>query len=265
MKKRLFTFGCSYVDWTWPTWADMLGRSYDFQNWAVRGSGNRAIAQRLSEAILSQKIGPGDLVIVQWTHFHRFDHHATGLTEFGNWSMSGNIHSCAVMIRWVLESWQEKSYAMYSLNEIHSAMALLESTGCEYYITSGPDLRKDYQHFDDLRIYDVLWEKYDWLEPIQEFTDSTGYKGTTLKRKIMNWTFNKLTPTTTTDPHPNPEHHLMWLERNLLDKLDIEFDRKFAEDAIAVYKTLTDWDTADGILKEQLGWTSRLNQRFLGL
>ena len=81
----------------------------------------------------------------------------------------------------------------------------------------------------------------------------------------MNWTFNKLTPTTTMDPHPNPEHHLMWLERNLLDKLDIEFDRKFAEDAIAVYKTLTDWDTADEEFKKKLGWTSRLNQRFLGL
>ena len=263
--KRLFTFGCSYVDWTWPTWADMLGRSYDHQNWGIRGSGNRSIAQRISEAVLSQKIGPGDVVVVQWTYFHRFDHHAFGLTDFGNWSMAGNIHSSPVMIAWVLETWDEKSYAMYSLNEIAAAMALLESTGCELYVTGGPDLRKDYQQFPELRFYDALWEKYTWLEPIQELADSTGYKGTTLKRKVMNWTFNLLTPTTTTDPHPNPEHHLMWLERNLLDKLDIELDREFAEKAIAVYKTLTDWDTADEVFKQELGWVSRLNQRVLGL
>jgi hypothetical protein len=106
--KRLFTFGCSYVDWTWPTWADMLGRSYDHQNWGIRGSGNRSIAQRISEAVLSQKIGPGDVVVVQWTYFHRFDHHAFGLTDFGNWSMAGNIHSSPVMIAWVLETWMKR-------------------------------------------------------------------------------------------------------------------------------------------------------------
>ena len=28
--KRLFTFGCSYTIWAWPTWADYIGVNFDF-------------------------------------------------------------------------------------------------------------------------------------------------------------------------------------------------------------------------------------------
>ena len=43
--RRLFTFGCSYTSWNWPTWADLLGLEVEhFENWGHAGIGNRAIA-----------------------------------------------------------------------------------------------------------------------------------------------------------------------------------------------------------------------------
>lgn len=31
---RLFTFGCSFTKFFWPTWADILGQEFDYyENW----------------------------------------------------------------------------------------------------------------------------------------------------------------------------------------------------------------------------------------
>ena len=47
---RLYVLGCSFSNYAWPTWADMLGLEYDtYENWAFPGLGNRAIAERVAE------------------------------------------------------------------------------------------------------------------------------------------------------------------------------------------------------------------------
>ena len=44
--KRLITFGCSFTDYSWPTWADIiaLDREVEYENWAIGGGGNQQIA-----------------------------------------------------------------------------------------------------------------------------------------------------------------------------------------------------------------------------
>ena len=60
---RLFTFGCSFTSYHWPTWADILGREYDyFENWGRSGGSNQFIfnslieAKRLNNALTQQEI-----------------------------------------------------------------------------------------------------------------------------------------------------------------------------------------------------------------
>ena len=54
--RRLFTFGCSYTSWNWPTWADLLGLEVEhFENWGHAGIGNRAIAERVAECHIKNK------------------------------------------------------------------------------------------------------------------------------------------------------------------------------------------------------------------
>ena len=55
-KSRLFTFGCSFTMYAWPTYADFLGYSFDeYENWAFPGLGNRAIAERIAECHVKNK------------------------------------------------------------------------------------------------------------------------------------------------------------------------------------------------------------------
>lgn len=47
---RLYTFGCSYTSWNWPTWADIMSLEANYyENWGHAGLGNRAIAERVAE------------------------------------------------------------------------------------------------------------------------------------------------------------------------------------------------------------------------
>ncbi len=44
---RLITFGCSFTDYSWPTWADIIARDLDceYENWAIGGGGNQQPGQ----------------------------------------------------------------------------------------------------------------------------------------------------------------------------------------------------------------------------
>ena len=62
---KLYAFGCSLTRYHWPTWADILGRSFEngFENWANRGAGNRQILERLTECFVKTKFQPNDCLL----------------------------------------------------------------------------------------------------------------------------------------------------------------------------------------------------------
>ena len=51
MNKRLFTFGCSFTKWSWPTWNDYIGLSFDeYYNFALGGADNKNILYKFLQA-----------------------------------------------------------------------------------------------------------------------------------------------------------------------------------------------------------------------
>ena len=72
--KRLITFGCSFTDYSWPTWADIiaLDREVEYENWALGGGGNQQIARRALYR-WSRGLTNDDWVMVQWTSLTRED------------------------------------------------------------------------------------------------------------------------------------------------------------------------------------------------
>lgn len=87
MYKRLFTFGCSFTRFGWPTWADMMAWDLGIpsQNWGMSGIGNVGIFHRLVECDLKNNFNEDDLIIVLWTHWHREDRYKN------HWQAHGNI------------------------------------------------------------------------------------------------------------------------------------------------------------------------------
>lgn len=92
MKKidRIFTFGCSYTKFCWPTWADII--SYDLkeiplQNFGRSGAGNEYIFMKMIECNLKYTFTKNDLILVNWSSWHREDR----IDKNGDWRTGGNI------------------------------------------------------------------------------------------------------------------------------------------------------------------------------
>lgn len=247
--KRLFTFGCSYSDYFWPTWAEMLSTDFDyFENWGQGGLGNRAIAERLAECCSLNDIGPDDTVIVQWSthlrhdwyHVHdQPDNRPAGWKTFG--SMFSQYNANVFTKQWCDMFFFEQAYIMHTLNSIRLAQGLLESTGCKWYMTSigdvrnlGSDINANAQYgesrqFNDLntnefamsqlvpnfKFYETsIWDKHadHWLEPMHLLCN---------KHQDDYWWFSGGSSQPWKDTHPSPAQHLLWLEEVLQEKMPI--------------------------------------------
>lgn len=84
---RIFTFGCSWTKYCWPTWADMIRYTTDAPpvfNWGFAGLGNVGIFYRMVECDLKHKFTDRDLILVQWTSWSREDRYLTQWEAYGN-------------------------------------------------------------------------------------------------------------------------------------------------------------------------------------
>jgi len=78
--KRLFTIGCSFTHWMWPTWADIIAKEYpdlEYHNFGVPGCGNDYIFIMLNQLTNKYNLGDGDLVMIMWSSFHRLSAYDT--------------------------------------------------------------------------------------------------------------------------------------------------------------------------------------------
>lgn len=77
--KRFFAFGCSYTDYVWPTWADIIGVNFDvYENYGRGGASNLYILQKFLEANDTYKFNENDFIVVMFTGFGRFSYFKNG-------------------------------------------------------------------------------------------------------------------------------------------------------------------------------------------
>lgn len=250
--RRLFTFGCSYTSYSWPTWADLAGIDFEFsRNWGLSGIGNRAIAERVAEANARYQFTEEDVVIVQWSSHLRNDFwHMHSLKErHMGWKTAGSVFNYINQKlydkKWIDTFFFEPAYLMHTLNHISLTQGLLKSTGCKWFMTSIGDIRN---MGSDLRDNDGIGETTDFLNPYDKTLDKVAW------RKIPElqlyekpiWTDHadhwltpmelvaKQTPELTLgfvdtknkgkmflDTHPSTRQHLMWVEQELKDRLQL--------------------------------------------
>jgi len=257
---RLFTFGCSYTLYCWPTWADLLGLKFDeYQNWAQSGGGNRFIFERLVEANTRHKFTAEDIIIVQWTTHQRHDYYREG------WWAGGNIFSSEHFDHDYIDKYFDiKASVMHSLNYISAAQQLLDNTSANWYMTSLVDLTiplpeytcgasdeyKDINNVDHLnsrsifvswpalQIYEPILEGDRWLSTtLNDWCDSIGFEPGGTSYALPDATDHDYY----VDWHPGPPDHYSWLQQvsktvpvltpstdaqNIIDQWNSKFDRK---------------------------------------
>lgn len=172
---RFFAFGCSFTNYRWMTWADILGTQFDeYQNWGQAGAGNRYIYNSVMEADQRQQFQPSDTVIVCWSNILREDRYVDGR----GWITLGNVaHSPIFTKEFIADAVCEKGYLLESLGYIKGVRDFLKHKGVRWKFLSivpidQPDTVDDRKiTYSDIK--DLYQDVFDSIQP--SFTNVLGH------------------------------------------------------------------------------------------
>jgi hypothetical protein len=195
---RLFTFGCSFTNYRWSTWADCLAPEFDeFQNWGQAGGGNHYIFNSVMEADQRHQFTNGDTVVVCWTSIDREDRYIDH-----RWHTPGNAYFAKTVYHpeYLRSHIDERGFLVRDLAYIKAVKTLLENRqGVRWKFLSMVEIMAMPHPNDNTSQYrDVMRLYQDVVESILPGFDKTVF--------LNNW------PKPGEDPHPSPDEHLAYLD-----------------------------------------------------
>ena len=122
----LYTYGCSFTNYLWDTWADHMGKNFDnFVNHGQAGAGNQYILHKLTESHARNEISSTDTVAIMWSTSDRYDY-----IEKNKWITTGSID----------RKYDPVGFEIRDCAFIHAAKTILDSIGCRYVFFSLDDI-----------------------------------------------------------------------------------------------------------------------------
>jgi len=128
--KRFFAFGCSFTNYHWPTWADIIGRQIPhYENWGRGSAGNQFIFNSVIECDAKYHFNKDDLVIIMWTSIEREDRYLNN-----DWLLASHIQRNQVYGK----SWNKKfgeeirGLLIRDLASIRAVQQLLQFRNCNW-------------------------------------------------------------------------------------------------------------------------------------
>lgn len=231
--KRVFTFGCSFTDYLWATWANIIGAEYsdaEFRNFARAGAGNFYIFNTLMQADAVYNFNHNDLVIVQWTNVCREDRY---LPQKDGWLVPGNIYTQNEYDeKWVQNYFSEYGAYLRDFSFIHAAHEHLKHK-CQWHFlqmmdivdfTDQWDLNKKSEIHDKIKhLADIYKPDLDNILPsfYQICFQNNLEKKFKEDRKLINKNFQ--------DGHPHPMEHYNYLKTVFKHDWKDETDNKVSQ------------------------------------
>jgi hypothetical protein len=211
MERRLFTFGCSFTNYKWQTWADIIGTQFsEFQNWGKSGAGNFFISSSLYECHSIHKITKDDVVLIMFSSIDRFDFINQKSDFETNGSIYGENHS--LYGDFVFNKWSEEFGLYNSWFSIASAKQLLDSIGCDYQLMKA----FNFNQVDGPREYEKSRNPNNRVNICLDSIDEM-VKGENIiefhKQKNQHYYFEDLP--NKVDGHPPISVHLEWVKQNM--------------------------------------------------
>lgn len=117
MFKRFFAFGCSWTEFIWPTWADIVSWDLEipYENWGMSGGCNQSIQIRLVECDFRNTFTPEDLIVINWTGFNR-----ESRFKKTDWNTGGSVfNNLNYSKEWVNKYWDPDWDEMRNKSIIH--------------------------------------------------------------------------------------------------------------------------------------------------
>jgi len=211
--KRFFAFGCSFTEYNWATWANILafelGPDVEFYNFGMVASGNRYIATAIAQADEYFNFNKDDLVMVCWTNITRFDYFDE---KDGVWQIPGNITTQHYFPKEFVDNYTNTAdFYLSSFTNIKLASEMLKKTNCHHLqmanFTKRPGVfRKDKQDRLESSIKSLYENTLSEIHPCFFETlwqDRNGRK----------YAYNRTLHPKFGDLHPTPKEHMTYLEK----------------------------------------------------
>lgn len=246
--KRLFAIGCSHTRYFWPTWADILGRSFDdYENWGHSGVGNKAILERTMEMIVTSKPTAEDLVVIQWSNPYRFDVHKIDPTLPTKWAMAGNISKWPKELSEIV--FCDFSFVYHTCNAILLCKNLLENNKLNFVFFCMNNLGEDLDRHPALSIYESALSDITWMPAMYDWFVNSDLP----KKSFYMLQKNKLG--TVVDEHLTPMAHMQFLKQYWPKKFACELDEIWAQKAEDILNDVTHYDLMAAAFKQKLDWS----------
>lgn len=219
--KRAFAFGCSFTNYVYPTWADMIFYQMpgiEGYNFGQAGAGNQFIACKIAEANARFKFTETDFVMVMYTTAFREDRYIEG-----KWRTYGNIYNQQYFDKNFVKNYVDTAGCVIrDMAMINLSRSFVESLPCDsLFLRAAPiefesrDLMDD-QIMNVLSVYEDTYNNFP--ATLQESMFPNGWVATMEKGSPGNMFL---------DSHPLPVDYYDYLV-----KIGIELgDRKYAEEA----------------------------------
>lgn len=238
---RLFTFGCSFTNYKWPTWADLLGQEFqEYYNFGQCGGGNLFIACSIAEANVRYKFTPEDTVMVMWTNVTREDRYVS------SWLTPGNIFTQQTYSdEFVKKFITVKGCYVRDMAQIHLSKTLLEKIGCTFHFMSMVDL----DNYDQYR----MQKSKETVDIITIYSDTGKIFLPSVHRVIFkfNWYKTPLYPggPVRQDSHPLPTEHLSYMNQVLpyykFSQKTVDFAKDITLEIQESYKKFNQYQSSD--------------------
>ena len=164
---RVFIFGCSFTNYIWPTWANVLHLETNpgtlAYNYGKTGGGNLFILSTMMAAHQKHRFTKGDLILLMWSTFCREDRYIGH-----GWETPGNL--------WTQDMYDEKfikkyacakGYTVRDLALISAGTKVMEQFECDAlaFLSVPPDWDKryavDFHEFDEVtQLYKDVIDSY---------------------------------------------------------------------------------------------------------
>ena len=209
--KRFFTFGCSFTDYKYPTWANIMQRNMphvEFYNLGRCGGGNTFISNRVTEANRVFKFCETDLIMIMWSTFCREDRY----TYNHGWKLPGNIYSqneySFTTEEYIKEWGQPLTYLVRDLSTIDITTSFLNSLPCDNLCMMSVPL----DHQQDLRCQKTryildLYSDLHYSYPDNMYELELGGSWVNGSRYKTSWTDDY------NDYHPSPLRYANYLKK----------------------------------------------------
>lgn len=249
MKSKLVTFGCSFTDWQWPTWADWMGHYYDdHEKLAKGGTGNRAIFHTLISYLGSKSSFENEQIVIQWTSAIREDRYdkENNPTEY---RPGGNVTNNPFYDKEYIEQhYSTLQNTVETVNYIFTAKKLLDSLNIEYVMTfmldpriglflGEPGYKLNNVRVEELKLIKAELKKLNLLID-DKFTDKCLTMHQLDEPRTVYSFYDIITGEIQKEGHPSPYQHYSFFKKYIQPKV---ISKSFTPNA-DILKCVQDWE-----------------------